>query len=126
MREHVLGVTGSESACLGVKVQEDGIGLPPSEGPDGSLVDSGDEQGGGSPGACAVGGDAGRRDVSDVFDIGGCCTEFFCEHGGGDLVLATSWVEVGVQRRVGRGGVLLEVHDSALAGTNGAEGVVTG
>ena len=126
MCKHVLGVTGGESACLGAKVQEDGIGLPLSEGPDGSLVDSRDEQGGGSPGPCAVGGDAGRRDVGDVFNIGGGCAEFFCEHGSGDLVLATSWVEVGMQRHVRTGGVLLEVHDSALASTNGAEGVVTG
>ena len=126
MREHVLGVTGGESAHLGAKVQEDGISLPPSEGPNGGLVNSGDEQGGGSPGACAVGGDAGRRDVGDVFDIGGSCMEFFGEHGGGDLVLATSWVKVGVKRRGGRGRVLLEVQDSALAGMNGAEGVVTG
>ena len=65
---------------------------------DGGLVDSGDEQGGGSPGACTVGSDAGRRDVGDVFDNGGGCTKFFCEHGGGDLVLGTGWVEVGVQR----------------------------
>ena len=84
--------------CKGAKVQEDSIGLPPSECLDGGLVDSGDEQGGGSPGACAVGGDAGRRDVGDVFDNGGGCAKFFCEHGSGDLVLGTGWVEVGVQR----------------------------
>ena len=78
MCKHVVGVTGSESACLGVKVQEDGIRLPPSEGPDGGLVDSGDEQGGGSTGACTVGSDAGRRDVGDVFDIGSGCAKFFC------------------------------------------------
>ena len=82
----------------GAKGQEDGIGLPPSECPDGGLVDSGDEQGGGSPGACAVGGDAGRKDVGDAFDNGSGCTKFFCEHSGGDLMLGTGWVEVGVQR----------------------------
>ena len=42
MCKHVVGVMGSESACLGAKVQEDGIRLPPSECPDGSLVDSRD------------------------------------------------------------------------------------
>ena len=125
MHKHVVGVTSGEGACLGVKVQEDGIRLPPSECPYGGLVDSGDEQGGGSPRACAVGGDAGWRDVGDVFDIGGSSTEFCCEHGGGDLVRGTGWVEVGVQRCVRRGRVLLEVQDSALAGTNGAEGVIT-
>ena len=125
MHKHVVGVMGGECACLGAKVQEDGIGLPPSKGLDGSLVNSGDEQGGGSPGVCTVGGDVGRRDVGDVFDIGGSCTKFFCEHGGGDLVLGTSWVKVGMQRHVRRGRVLLEVQDSALAGTNRAEGVIT-
>ena len=89
------------------------------------MVDAGDEQGGGSPRACAVGGDAGWRDVGDVFDIGGGSAEFFCEHGGGDLVLGTGWVKVGVQRCVGRGRVLLEVQDSTLASTNGAKGVIT-
>ena len=126
MCKHVVGVTGSESACLGAKVQEDGIGLPPSECPDGGLVNSGDEQGGGSPRACAVGSDAGQRDVGDVFNSGGGSAEFFCEHGGGDLVLGTSWVKVGVQRCIGRGGVLLEVQDLTLTSTNRAEGVITG
>ena len=82
----------------GATGQEDGIGLPPSECPEGGLVDSGDEQGGGSPGACAVGGDAGRKDVGDAFDNGSGCTKLFCEHSGGDLMLGTGWVEVGVQR----------------------------
>ena len=128
MRKHVVGVTSSEGACLGAKVQEDGVRLPPSECPYGGLVDATDEQGGGPPPrACTVGGDAGRRDVGDVFDIGsGSSMEFCCEHGGGDLVRGTGWVKVGVQRCVGRGRVLLEVQDSALAGTNGAEGVITG
>ena len=87
MFKHVLGVTGSESACLCVQVKEDGIGLPVSESPDGSLVDSGDEQGGGSPGVGTVCSDVGRRDVSDVFNIGGSSLEFLDEHGSGDLVL---------------------------------------
>ena len=126
MRKHVVGVTSGEGACLGAKVQEDGIRLPPSECLDGGLVTSGDEQGGCSPRACAVGGDAGRRDVGDVFDIGGGSTEFFRKHGGNDLVRGTSLVKVGVQRCVGRCGVLLEVQDSALAGKDGAEGVITG
>ena len=89
MRKHVVGITSGEGACLGAKVKEDGVRLPASESPYGGLVNAGDEQGGGPPRACTVGGDAGRRDVGDVFDIGGGCTEFLCEHGGGDLVWGT-------------------------------------
>ena len=43
MCKHVLGVTSSESACLGLQVKEDGIGFLVSECPDGGLVDSRDE-----------------------------------------------------------------------------------
>ena len=97
MVEHVLRATGSESACLGPQVMEDGIGFPVSESPDGSLVDSGDEQGGGSPRAGTVGSDAGRRDVSDVFNIGSSSSEFLGEHGSGDfLVLCSVGIKVGV------------------------------
>ena len=96
MGKHVLGVTGSESACLGLQVQEDGIRFPVSESMDGSLVDSRDEQGGGSPGAGTVGSDAGRRDVCDVVDSSGGSLEFLGEHGSGDLVLCSIGGKVGV------------------------------
>ena len=87
---------GIESACLGPQVKEDGIRFPASESSDGGLVDSGDEQGGGSPGAGAVGSDVGRRDVSDVFDISGGSSEFLGEHGSGDLVLCSVSGKVGI------------------------------
>ena len=96
MGEHVLGVTGSESAGLGPQVKEDGIRFPASESLDGSLVDSRDEQGGGTPGVGAVGSDAGRRDVSDVFNISSSSSEFLGEHNSGDVVLCTVGVKVGV------------------------------
>ena len=69
MVEHVVGVMGSESACLSPQVKEDGIRFPPTEGADGCLTDSGDKQSGGSPGAGTVGHDVGRRDVGDVFNV---------------------------------------------------------
>ena len=125
MFKHVLGVMGGESACLGAQVKEDGIRFPASKSPDGSLVDSGDEQSGGSPGAGAVGGDAGRRDVSDVFGIGSGCLEFLGEHGGGDLVLCSVGIKVGVQWCVRRSGMSLEVQHLMLAGMDRAEDVIT-
>ena len=125
MVEHVLGVVGSESACLSPQVKEDGIRFPVSEGADGCLVNSGDKQSGGSPGAGAVGCNAGRRDVGDVFDISSSGLKFLSEHGGGELVLCPVGVKVGMQWWCVRGsGMLLEVQDSALASTNGAEDVI--
>ena len=115
---------GGESACLRAQVKEDGIGLPVSKSPDGSFVDSGDEQGGGSPRVGAVGGDVGRRDVGDVFDIGCSCMEFLGEHGGGDLVLCSMGVKVGVQWYVRRSSMWLEVQYLMLASMDRAEDVV--
>jgi hypothetical protein len=61
MLEHVAGVAGSEVACLGTEVQEDGIRLPAAQGADGSFVDTGDEeQRCCSPGSQAVGFDTVR------------------------------------------------------------------
>ena len=48
MSKHFVGIASGETAGLGAEVEEDGIGLPPVQGPDGSLVDTRDEQGGGS------------------------------------------------------------------------------
>ena len=62
--------------------------------------------------------------MSDVFDIRCGGLDFFGEHGSGDLALCSIGVEVGVQRCVGRNGVLLEVQDSMLASMHGAEGVI--
>ena len=46
MSKHFVSIAGSEAAGLGAEVEEDGIGLPPAQGSDGSLVDAGYEQGG--------------------------------------------------------------------------------
>ena len=62
--------------------------------------------------------------MSDVLDIGGGSSEFLGEHGSGDLVLCSIGIKVGVQWCVRRSSMLLEVQDSMLAGTDGAEGVV--
>ena len=49
---------------------------------------------------------------------------FLSEHGGGDLVLCPIGVKVGMQWCVGGSGMLLEVQDLMLAGTDRAEDVV--
>ena len=46
MGKHVLGIASGEIAGLGSEVQEDGIRFPLAQSPDGSLVNTRDEQGG--------------------------------------------------------------------------------
>ena len=72
-----------------------------------------------------VGCDSGWRDVGNVFDIGSGGSEFLGENGGGDLVLCPAGVVVSVQWCVWWGGMLLEVKDFTLAGTNRTENVVS-
>ena len=48
LREHVLGVAGSEAAGMGSQVEKDGIELPVTQCMDGSLVDARYEEGCGS------------------------------------------------------------------------------
>ena len=76
MLEHVSGVSGGEVACLGTEVQEDGVRLPVAQSTDGCLVNARDEERCGSTGSQAVGFDAIGRDVCDVFNISGGCSEF--------------------------------------------------
>ena len=58
MLKHGTGVRGGESTGLGAEIKEDQVRLPAAEGADGSLVDAGDKEGGGTPRAEAVGFDA--------------------------------------------------------------------
>jgi hypothetical protein len=71
MGEHTASVAGSEAAWLRAEVKEDGVGFPTAEGADGHFVDARDKEGGGTPGAEAVGFDAVRGDVGEVEDGGG-------------------------------------------------------
>jgi hypothetical protein len=56
--EHRESVTGCEAAWLGTEVKEDGIGFPTAKSTNSHFVDAGDKEGGGTPGAEAVGFDA--------------------------------------------------------------------
>ena len=69
MLEHVLGVSGGASTCLGAQVEENGVRLPFSKGMDGCFIDSRDKQGGGSTGMETVGFNADQRDVADLFGM---------------------------------------------------------
>ena len=104
MFKHGSGVGRSKAAWLGLEIEEDGVGLPTSQGTDGSLVDAGDEEGSGTPRAEAVGFDAFRRNVGDVVDGCGSAAEFGGDVPGGDIVGPAGGVKVAIQGRV-RGGV---------------------
>ena len=101
MLKHGTGVGGGELTQLGVKIKEDGVGLPVAKGMDGCLVDAGDKQGGGTPRMEAVGFDVFGGDVGDVVDSGGGPAEFSGDVPGGDVVGAAGRVIVAVEGSVG-------------------------
>ena len=86
MLKHGVGVGRSEATRFGVEVKEDGVRLPVAEGADGSLVNTGDEEGGGAPGPEAVGFDTFRGDVGDMVDNSGSAAECGCDVVGRDIV----------------------------------------
>jgi hypothetical protein len=69
--EHRASVVGGEAAWLSTEVKEDCIGFPVAKGADGRFIDASDKEGGGTPGAEAVGFDAIRGNVGEVEDSGG-------------------------------------------------------
>ena len=97
MFKHGAGIGRDEAAWLGAKIEEDGVRLPAAQGTDGSLVDAGDEEGSGAPGAEAVGFDAFRGHVGDVVDGGGGAVECGGDVPGGDIVGLAGGVKVMIQ-----------------------------
>ena len=124
--EHFVGVASGEAAGLGVEIKEDGIRFPPAQGPDSSLVNAGDEQGGGTAGAEAVGFNLIGRDIGDVLDGGSGSAQFVGDLGGGDVAWLAMAVIVGVEWSVWRGSMVTKVEDTSLASTDGAEDRVLG
>ena len=120
MSEHVLGIASSKAAGLGSEVQEDGIGLPLAQCPDGSLVNAGYEQGGGSSRAEAVGFNLIGEDVGDVLDSGGSSSQFMGDLSGGDVARSGVAVIVGVEGSLWRGSMVMEMEDASLASMDGA------
>ena len=126
MFEHGAGVGGSKVAWLGAEIEEDRVRLPMSQGTDGSLVNARDEEGGGTPGAEAVGFDAIRRDVSDVVDGGGGTAEFGSDVPGSNIVGPAGGVKVAIQGRVGGGVEGTQVFNSLAEGADRTKVDVTG
>ena len=71
-----------------------------SQGTDGSLVNTRDEEGSGTPGAEAVGFDAFGGVVGDVVDGCGSAAEFSGDVPGGNIVKPAGGVKVVIQGRV--------------------------
>ena len=88
MVEHGTRVVGSEATGLGPEVKEDGIGFPVAKGTDGSLVNAGNKESGGTNRVEAVNFDAIRRDVRDVVDGSGSAVQFGSDIMGCDVVRA--------------------------------------
>ena len=110
---------------MGAEVEEDGVRIPAAESADGGLVDTRDEEGGGSTRAEAVGFNTVRRDVGDVVDSGGCAAKFEGDVAGGDVMRMVGGIVVVIQGAVGGGMVLEKVLDTSLDGADGAEVGVT-
>ena len=121
MFEHGTRVVGSEVAGLGAEVEEDGIRFPAAKGMDGSLVDAGDEKGGGTPGSETVSFNLFRRNVSDVVDGGSSVAELVGDLERSDIMGALGGVVVAVEGAVGGCMVLEEMVDMALDGADRAE-----
>ena len=126
MSKHVLGVASGETAGLDSEVQEDGIGFPPAQCPDGCLVNTGDKQGCCASRAEAVGFDSVRRNVGNVLDSSSSGSQFVGDFGGGDVARSGVAVIVSVEWSLGRGSMVMKMEDASLAGTDGAEDRVPG
>ena len=102
MVEHGVRIACSEAAWfLGVEVEEDSIGFPVTEGTDGSLVNTRNEEGGSSTGSEAVGFDAFQRDVSDVVDSSSSMAQFVGDVMSSDVVWRVGVVIVVIKGAVG-------------------------
>ena len=121
MLKHGAGIGRGKAAQLGLEIKEDGVGLPVAEGANGSLVNTGDEEGGGTPGPEAVGFDAVGGDVGDVVDSGGSTVEGAGDVAGGDIVGPAGGVIVLIQGSVRGGGEGAEVFHVVAEGTDGAK-----
>ena len=126
MSKHVLGIASSETAGLGSEVQEDGIGFPLAQCPDGCLVNTGDKQGGCTSRVEAIGFNSVRKNVGDVLDSGGSGSQFMGDFGGGDVARSGVAVIVSVEWSLRRGSMVAKMEDASLASMDGAEDRVPG
>ena len=76
MGKHRTSIAGGKAAWLGAEVKEDSIRFPAAKGANGHFVNARDKEGGGAPGAEAVGFDAVQGDVGEVEDSGGSTAQF--------------------------------------------------
>jgi hypothetical protein len=109
MGEHGVSVARSKAAWLSAEVKEDSIGFPMAEGPNSCFVDAGDKEGGGAPGAEAVGFDAIWGDIHKMKDGGGGTAQFKVDVARGDVIGSIGGVIVAVERAGGRCIVLAKV-----------------
>ena len=126
MSKHVLGVASGETAGLGSEVQEDGIGFPLAQCPDGCLVNTRDKQGCCASRVEVVGFNSVGRNVGNVLDSGSSGSQLVGDFSGGDVARSGVAVIVSVEWSLGRGSMVTKMEDASLASTDRAEDRVPG
>ena len=109
--EHGAGKVMDEGQGLSVEVTKHGVGFPSANEADDIAVDAAAEEGHGTAGAKAAGGDSGGRET-EVREGGGRDLQHGGDHFAGDVAPAA--VDAGgAERCVERGAVVAEGQDSA-------------
>jgi hypothetical protein len=97
MGEHGASIVGGEAAWLSTEVKEDSIRFPAAKGANSHFVYARDKEGGGAPGAEAVGINAVRGDVSEMEDSGGSAAQFRRDVAHGDIMDLIGRIVVAVE-----------------------------
>ena len=106
---------------MGTEVKEDSVGFPMAKSADSHFIDAGDKEGGGAPGAEAVGFDAIRGDVGEVEDSGGSTAQFRRDVMCGDVVGLIGRIIVAVEGASRTCAVLTKVQNTMTSGQHRAE-----
>ena len=106
---------------MGAEVKEDGVRFPMAESADGHFVDTRDKEGGGAPGAEAVGFNAVQGDVGKVEDGGGSAAQGKSNLARCNIVGSIGRVIVAVERASQARAVLTKVQSMTTSGQHRAK-----
>jgi hypothetical protein len=106
---------------LSAEVKEDGVRFPAANSANRRLVDARDKEGGGTPGAEAVGFDTVRGDVGDVENGGGRTAQFGRDVARSDVVGVIGGVEVAVEGACRTRVMFSKVENTTASGQYGAK-----
>ena len=106
---------------MGTEVMEDCVGFPVAEGANGRFINARDKEGGGTPGAEAVGFDAIRGDVSEVKDSGGGAAQFRRDVARGDVVGLIGQIVVAIEGARRTRAMFPKVEDTTMSSQHRAK-----